>query len=118
VREACWKDEEWRRRNLSRYYPYYGRGFIQLTWLDNYRKYSKITGVDLVSDPDRALEPKIALFILWHGFKHGTFTGKKLADYINDQETDFVHARRCINGLDRAEEIAQLAENYLEEARA
>jgi hypothetical protein len=31
VREAFWKDEEWRRVNLARYYPYYGRGFVQLT---------------------------------------------------------------------------------------
>src|SRR5690606_34382592 len=31
VREAYWLDEDWRRRNL-RYYPFYGRGDVQLTW--------------------------------------------------------------------------------------
>jgi predicted chitinase len=114
VREAYWKDEEWRRRNLSRYYPYYGRGYVQLTWKDNYRKYSEILGIDLVKDPDLAMEPPTALFILVHGFKTGTFTGKKISDYINSQETDFINARRCINVLDKAEEIAALAEKFLE----
>jgi len=116
VREAYWKDEEWRRRNLSRYYPYYGRGFVQLTWEANYRKYSQKLGIDLVADPDKAMDPKIALFILVDGFKTGTFTGKKITDYINDEETNFHNARRCINALDKADEIAALAEKYVEAA--
>lgn len=114
VREAYWKDEEWRRCKFSRYYPYYGRGYVQLTWKDNYRKYSQILGLDLVNDPDRALEPRIALFILVHGFKTGAFTGKKITDFINAEETDFYHARKCINCLDRAGEIEAMAEKFLE----
>jgi len=112
VREAFWLSEEWRKRNL-RYYPYYGRGYVQLTWENNYQKYSDILGVDLVGNPDLAIENDIALFVLVHGFKTGTFTGRKITDYINDFETDFINARRCINGTDRAHEIAELAENYL-----
>ncbi|MDI6854381.1 MAG: SH3 domain-containing protein [Deltaproteobacteria bacterium] len=112
VREAYWKSEEWRRRNL-RYYPYYGRGYVQLTWKENYRKYSEILGVDLVSEPDLALEPETALFILAHGFRTGAFTGKKLTDYVNEEKTDFLNARPCINALDRAGEIATLAEGWL-----
>lgn len=117
VREAYWLSEDWRRANL-RYYPYYGRGFVQLTWEANYRKYSKILGIDLTADPDKALEPEIALFILVHGFKNGTFTGKKLSDYINEAGCDFIQARRCINALNKAEEIAALAEKYLPQAAA
>jgi D-alanyl-D-alanine carboxypeptidase/Bacterial SH3 domain/Chitinase class I len=113
VREAYQKDDSWRRRNL-RYYPYYGRGYVQLTWEDNYRKYAKILGLDLVKNPDLALDPKIALFILVHGFRTGAFTGKKIADYIDAEEKDFYHARRCINRLDRAEEIAALAEKFMD----
>ena len=59
------------------------------------------------------MENDIALFVLVHGFKTGTFTGRKITDYINDFETDFINARRRINGTDRAHEIAELAENYL-----
>jgi hypothetical protein len=53
------------------------------------------------------------LSILVDGFKTGAFTGKKLTDYINDQDTDFFQARRCINALDKAEEIAAIAQEFL-----
>jgi len=114
VREAFWKSEAWRKENLGRYYPYYGRGFVQLTWKDNYRKYSEVLGDDLVNNPDLAMEPKNAVFILVHGFKTGAFTGKKIINYINAAGTDFHNARRCINGVDRAEEIAAIAQKLLE----
>lgn len=121
VREAYWKTEEWRRANL-RYYPYYGRGYVQLTWRDNYARYTerlkkrfpeRADRIDLVREPDQALDPEFALFILVDGFKTGAFTGKKLTDYVNDYQTDFVNARRCINALDRADTIARMAEVWL-----
>ena len=109
VREAFWMGEEWRKTHL-RYYPYYGRGYVQLTWESNYRKFSNLLHIDLVKDPDLALKPEVALFVLVYGFKHGSFTGKTLEEYVNDQQTDYVNARRCINGLDRAEKIAAIAQ--------
>lgn len=111
VKEAYWLDENWRKNNL-RYYPYYGRGFVQLTWRENYQKYSKILGVDLVKNPDILLEPNVSLFILVHGFRHGTFTGAKIADYLNYSRKDYVNARRCINGTDKAREIANIAKKW------
>ena len=30
--------------------------------------------------------------------KTGSFTGRKLGDYVNDQQSDFRNARRVING--------------------
>jgi predicted chitinase len=113
VKEAYWKNEIWRQNNL-RYYPYYGRGYVQLTWKENYQTYSDKLGVDLVSEPDKVMEPNIALFILIDGFKTGAFTGKKITKYINNIETDFYNARRCINGTDQATKIEALAETYLE----
>ena len=71
--------------------------------------------VDMVTDPDIAMQPEIALFILVHGFKTGTFTGRKISDYIDASKSDFVAARRCINGTDRAHEIAELARKFLAE---
>lgn len=108
VREAFWLSEQWRKNNL-RYYPYYGRGYVQLTWKSNYQKYSKILGIDAVNNPDIVMRENVSLFILCHGFKHGTFTGKKLEDYINSNKTDYINARRVINGTDKAREIAQRA---------
>jgi predicted chitinase len=112
VKEAFWKDEAWRKKNF-RYYPYYGRGYVQLTWKNNYETYSHLLNIDLVGNPNLALEPKVALFVLVHGFKTGTFTGRKIMDYINENKTDFDGARRCINGTDRAREIADLAQKFL-----
>jgi predicted chitinase len=112
VREAFWLSEDWRRQNL-RYYPYYGRGYVQLTWHTNYTKYAQMLGVDLVNNPDLAMESNIALFVLVHGFKTGTFTGRKITNFINVHQADFVNARRCINARDHAHDIAQLAEKYL-----
>lgn len=112
VREAFWKSEEWRKNNF-RYYPYYGRGYVQLTWKNNYAKYSDILGIDLVNNPDLAMRENVALFIIVHGFKTGTFTGRKITEYINESKTDFINARRCINGTDKANTIANLAKKYL-----
>jgi len=112
VKEAYWLSEDWRERNL-RYYPYYGRGYVQLTWEENYSKYGVITGAALVANPDLALEPATARMILVHGFVNGTFTGRKISDYINTKGVDFYNSRRCINGTDKAAEIAQIAEEFL-----
>lgn len=112
VREAYWMSEDWRQRNF-RYYPYYGRGFVQLTWRTNYSKYSRILGIDLVNKPDLAMNPNVALFILVHGFKTGAFTGRKITDFINNSRTNFVEVRRCINGTDRRHEIAAIARSFL-----
>jgi hypothetical protein len=111
VREAFWLSEDWRRKNL-RYWPFYGRGLVQITWRENYRKYSQILGVDLVNNPDKVLEPNVSLFILVHGCKNGTFTGMKIEDYIDNGKTDFYNARRVINGIDKAQEIAVIARQW------
>jgi predicted chitinase len=112
VREAFWLSEDYRRRNLW-YYPYYGRGYVQLTHKANYQTYSRILGIDLIGNPDKVMEPKIALFILVDGMAKGRFTGKYLGQYVNTSSTDFAGARRVVNGTDRAHHIANLAQNWL-----
>ncbi len=108
VREAYWLTEKWRKRNLK-YYPWYGRGYVQLTWDFNYLRYQEILGISLLKEPDRAMEPAIACFILVHGFKHGVFTGKKITNYITKGQTDMIGARRCINGTDKSAKVAGIA---------
>jgi hypothetical protein len=56
----------------------------------------------LVENPDLACEPEAAWIVLEMGMSKGIFTGKKLSDYFNDNGYDFYHARKIINGLDRA----------------
>ncbi|SEA13175.1 glycoside hydrolase family 19 protein [Bizionia paragorgiae] len=88
---------------------FYGRGFVQLTWQNNYRKMSEFLGVDLVNNPDLALKPEYATKILVYGMVNGSFTGKKLSDYISPSYSDFYNARRIVNGLDKAQLINDYA---------
>jgi putative chitinase len=113
VREAYWvkNAEAWRKKNL-RYYPWYGRGLVQLTWEDNYKRAGRLIGQDLTTNPDRVMEPKISVEILIRGSMEGWFTGRKVPDYISGSKKDYVNARRVINGTDKASEIAGLARQY------
>lgn len=72
-----------------------GRGFVQLTGRDNYRRYGETLGLgaNLVAEPHRALEPVLA--------------GRLLAAFLADRqrpikeallEGDLARARRLVNG--------------------
>lgn len=97
-------------------FKYRGRGYVQLTGRDNYARAGKKLGLDLVNNPDLALDPAIAARILIVGMREGWFTSKGLPDFIDDiDESDaedlreFSNARRIVNGTDRAVEIGQIA---------
>lgn len=100
-------------RLQQRYWPsgYYGRGYVQLTWRKNYARFSRMLGVDLVSDPDLANLPHISAAITVIGMTEGYFTGVNLSYYLDDTEPDWVNARRTINGEDKAHEIAATAQH-------
>lgn len=89
-----------------------GRGFVQLTGRTNYEKYSDLLGIDLLSNPELVRDPRVAAFITVHGMKNGTFTGAGLDDYIQSGNPDFYNARRIVNGTDRADHIADIAQQY------
>lgn len=91
---------------------YCGRGYVQLTWKANYQKLGDLVGFPLVGNPDLAMRPDVAAEVMILGMSRGLFTGKKLADYITAEKCDFVNARRVINGLDHAKEIAREADHY------
>lgn len=99
-------------RNYDGGCTYKGRGYVQLTHRYNYRKMSPIVGVDLVAYPQRALEPNIAYRVMSYGMHHGSFTGRKLGSYIYAGHTDYVNARRVVNGTDRAQLIAGYARKF------
>ena len=91
---------------------YYGRGYVQLTWKNNYKRAGVYLGIDLVANPDLALLPDNAAQIMCIGMLDGWFTGKKLGDYLTAQKTDWVNARRIINGTDKADVIAGYARAF------
>ena len=103
-----------------RYYPYYGRGFVQLTWKYNYQWATKALNKaklggrddwDLVNDLDQALDPHAAAYIMIKGMMEGHF-GARLDKYINRVRQDYYNARRSVNILDKAKLIAGYAEWY------
>ncbi|MCU0540805.1 MAG: penicillin-insensitive murein endopeptidase [Oscillatoriaceae cyanobacterium Prado104] len=114
VREAYFlgEPEAENYRKTLRYYPHYGRGYVQLTWDYNYREYSTLLGLDLINQPDLVMRPDISLFIVIDGMKRGVFTGVNLDDYIFAGLVDFYNARRIINGTDEAERIEQYAVSW------
>jgi len=81
---------------------HYGRGLIQITWIDNYAKFEKLTGKPLSTNPDLALEWDTALYIMYEGINKGLFRRVKFSDYIPNgaapTEGKYASARNIING--------------------
>lgn len=106
------------RRDLGNFFPgdgfrFRGRGYVQITGRANYERFGSLLGIDLVSNPDLALDPAISARITVFGMARGLFTGRKLSDYdLPDGGYDYVNARRIVNHLDRAELIAGYARYY------
>lgn len=91
---------------------YYGRGHVQLTWLDNYRRSSADAGVDLVRDPDAMLDPVISARVLFLGLLDGRWNGAEhgVRHYLD--RGDWAGARRAVNLMDKAEQISGYARAF------
>ena len=112
VREAYYLGEpaaENYRKTLW-YYPWYGRGYVQLTLEDNYKRESKPdrTGVDLHADREKALEPEVAAQAMFVGMEYGDYGGGPISGYFSDTVERPVDARYLVNGTDHAQDIANV----------
>lgn len=110
------KTPYWRRDEDGK--SWHGRGLVQLTHKRNYEAMSTLTGIDLVADPDRAMEMDVAVMILIEGMVAGSFATHKLADHLNAEKEDWVNARLIVNGTDRAEKIADYGRAFLAAIRS
>jgi len=86
---------------------YYGRGYVQLTWRDNYARADKELGFSNIDSlewhAERALEHYVAANVMFEGMTYGWFRsdaeGRQcLARYFNDEVDDSYGAREIING--------------------
>ncbi len=91
---------------------FYGRGFVQLTWHENYQKAGTKLRRNFIKNPALVMQVKNAGKIMFNGMNEGWFTGKKLSDYFNATSGDWINARRIINGLDKAHLIAGYGQLY------
>lgn len=89
-----------------------GRGFVMITGRRNYTDWAKRLGVDIVAKPHLVAAVKYAVPILIDGMILGTFTTKKLSDYFTANRSDWINARRIVNGLDKASLIATHAKGF------
>jgi len=102
VREAYWLSEDWRRANL-RYWPWYGRGYIQLTWDYNYAAAEQALGIaGLKTTPDMVMEPTVAAAVFaWY------WGGRDIQNMADRQ--DWAAVRKAVQGgsagLDRLIQI-------------
>jgi hypothetical protein len=85
-----------------------------LTWRENYVHADNKLGLQgaLIKNFELAMEPDVAARVLIYGLIEGWFTKFRLPDYFNDHATDWVHARRIVNGMDKAELIAGYAREF------
>lgn len=123
VREGLSASDGWRKKNL-RYYPWYGRGDVQLTWEDNYKRADKELGLNgaLVSNLDLALDKDISARIMVRGMEEGWFSGDKqgrhtLKRHLPEEKgtkAQFKQSRRIINLMDKADLIANYALGFQE----
>jgi len=96
---------------------YYGRGFVQITWEENYKAFSDDEGIDILNNPEKALEPGTAgKVFVWYWTKNG------VDDAAEDENWDDV--RSIVNagspgkigichGVEKFMECVERAKQYL-----
>ncbi|HRG36895.1 MAG TPA: glycoside hydrolase family 19 protein [Bacteroidia bacterium] len=83
-------------------YLYRGRGFNQLTGKANYKKYGDLVGVNLVANPDKLNDPKVASDVAIEFFKNGIKSLAalgKLSEYNATNINDFKTAKDSLGAI-------------------
>lgn len=97
-------------------HSYFGRGYVQLTWWNNYAMAGVNIGrgLDLLFDPDLALDPETAYKLMSYSLLSGAgfANGHKVSDYLYGGTTNYKAARRMVNGSDHADDIAAIAQRF------
>lgn len=95
---------------------YYGRGYVQLTWWDQYAATGVAIGrgLALLFDPELAKDPAIAYAVMSHGMRtgEGFANGHKFSNYFAGKTTNYVGARHMVNGTDHCHEVAAYAQKF------
>jgi len=131
VREGLGVSDNYRRTHF-RYYPHYGRGYVQTTWERNYARLDEEAAEagltkpgEIMANLDLAMRPDIAAFALRRGMEEGWYDaqGKTMAQRLPTHGTatkaQYINARYLVNIQDKAdliEDYAQVFERALRDA--
>lgn len=124
VREAFNLSEAWRKKNL-RYWPWYGRGYVQTTWQKNYARLDAEAAAagltkpgEILANLDLAMRPDIAAFALRRGLEEGWYDaqGKTMAQRLPMSgvatRAQYINARYLVNIQDKADDIEDYAQAF------
>ena len=137
--EDLWLGQRYAKVDPETGHQYYGRGYIQLTRKYNYGIFSFAEGdsstgtfkgylneflgslgmsprtaLDLVWNPELAMNPEIAYAIMAYGMKNGIFRSThSLEKYINDDGIDYIGARDIIQAVEYWKDLDP--EEYVEQ---
>jgi hypothetical protein len=133
VAEGYYKKNPQAFQRSLRYYPYFGRGLVQLTWKNNYERAQNevikklgYNDVDIVKNPDwlTSNDPRVDdvnARILIQGIRNGWFTSKpgtNLETYIPKNGTpNYRGARYLVNVQDKADKVAGHAVSWERELK-
>lgn len=95
-----------------------GRGLPQVTHESNYLRAEAELDVPFSKNPDLMLDIRYAVPVMFLGMLGGWFTGERLSDYLTATKTDYVNARRIINGTESAAKVASIAITFESALRA
>jgi hypothetical protein len=100
-------------------HTYAGRGYVQLTWWNNYIAAGVALGrgLELLFAPELANDAQTAYNVMAHGMLTGQgYANKhKISDYVHGKVKNYVKARAIVNGNDKRATftlVAQLAELF------
>jgi len=94
-----------------------GRGYVQLTWWQNYASAGVILGKGMpffLDDPEQALEATYAYKLMSVCMRTGVgfANGHKFSDYFSGNDRKYTQARAMVNGTDHADDIKRIAEAF------
>lgn len=117
--ESHWKPRDEENVGCGTYGPdcFYGRGLIQITHEENYRRMAQHIKVDIVRQPTLANRLDVAARIAVEGLWHGLFTGYRLWDFMGKTSEgkrykDYAAARQIVNDHDDAAVVAARAKVF------
>jgi hypothetical protein len=100
-----------------------GRGFVPVRGRAAYAIWSHRLGLpdEIIADvatpffvahPAAMAQPGVAAQTIVRGMRDGLFTGVALGSHVNDKRTDYVRARRVIDGMKYARDVAEIAQSF------